>query len=224
MNNIELTLGIISFISFLIAFPQIFGSNWKEFSELIFQGKVSWNEIQKASNKIAKELRKEGVTPTCILGIGRGGALATGLLSSEFVKNIIIKDSGEVEKIINNNLRIGVINTKIYLKKDKIKDEIANQVISRIDKIEYSDVDLKLNKSDKILIVTAQSYRGESFQKIINKLVSLGIDRGNIISATLFWHRHRQIEVLHEPDLYGKILSINKTMPWKDAKHNTNRY
>jgi hypoxanthine phosphoribosyltransferase len=224
MNTVDITLGVVSIISLLIALPQIFGSNWKDLYALIFEGKVSWSDIQKASNKVIKELRKENFSPTCILGIGRGGALATGLLSSEFNKHIIIEDSNKEQRSTTGNLKIGVINSKVYLKKDKTHNDLDNEIISRVDKIEYSNIDIKLSLSEKILVMTAQSYRGESFQKIIEKLVCLGIKRENIRTATLFWHTHKQISVLHEPDIYGIKISINKTMPWKDSKYNTDRY
>lgn len=224
MDKMDITLGIITVVSFLIALPQIFGSNWKDLYAFVFEGKVAWNVIQKASSKIIKDLYREDFSPTCILGIGRGGALATGLLSSEFNKHIIIEDSEKDQQSVTANLKIGVINSKVYLKKDKLRDDLENKIISRIERIEYSDVDIKLSSNDKVLIITAQSYRGESFQKILEKLDRIGIPRDNIRTATLFWHRHKQINVLHEPDMYGKIISISKTMPWKDSKYNTDRY
>lgn len=220
----SLLLGAITIVSFLIALPQIFGSNWKDLYAFFFKGKVSWDDIQKASSKIIKDLREENFFPTCILGIGRGGAVATGLLSSEYNKHIIIEDSDKDIQSTSANLKIGVINSKVFLKKDRPHEDFQNGIISRIDKIEYSDIDIKLCSTDKVLVITAQSYRGESFQKTLDKLLSIGLSRDNIKTATLFWHRHKQINVLHEPDIHGKIISINKTMPWKDSKYNTDRY
>lgn len=224
MNKVEITLGIITLISFFIALPQIFGSNWKDLYSLILEGKVSWTLVQSSSNIIIRELYIEKFFPTCILGIGRGGVLATGLLSSEFNKHVIVEDSEKDMPSTSANLKIGVINSKIYLKKEKNHEDFGNKIVSRVDKIEYSDINININSHEKVLIITAQSYSGESFQNILDKLKLIGIPRENIRTVTLFWHRHKQINILHEPDIYGKIISINKTMPWKDSKHNTDRY
>ena len=224
MNRIEIILRVITILSFFIALPQIFGSNWKDLYALLIKGKISWNLVQKSSNRIIKELYKEEFFPTCILGIGRGGVLATGLLSSEFNKHVIIEDSEKNTPSTSANLKIGVINSKVYLKKERTIEERGDKIVSRIDKIEHSDININLVPNEKVLIVTAQSYRGESFQNTLAKLKVFGIPRENIRTITLFWHKHKQISILHEPDIYGYILSINKTMPWKDSKFNTDRY
>lgn len=50
----------------------------------INRGDMSWRAVRKAVHKLKKQLDEKRVTPQCIVGVGRAGAIAASMLSHQF--------------------------------------------------------------------------------------------------------------------------------------------
>ncbi len=224
MSSTEVALAILSVIGFMGALPQIWGSNWKDIWLYYQNGVLSWNTVHKAYINLVAKLKTEGFVPTAIIGIGRGGVVAAGLIGSELLTERLTADM-EHRESIQKPIKIGTINSVVSLKGSELRHgELANRLVSRVDKIELTEPEIELRNDDKVLLVVAQHFTGASLNKAMNILLSKGIRREYIKTATVFWHRHRNVPLEHEPDLFGLIAGVDKTVPWKDSRISTDRY
>ena len=224
MSILEIIFGITTLLGFIVALPQLWGRNWKNIAQYYSKGIISWENVHKASLNIVFKIKERGFKPNLIIGVGRGGILAAGLLCSELTQKELIKDTVKGKSHLQTKIRICVIDSKVFFKNTDTLNKNHNQLQTSIDRIEQSEIDFNIDPQDKILVVVSQNFKGETLLNTINKLLEKGVSRDNILSVALFWHKHKYIEIIHEPDLFGYVLSIEKTMPWKDYQINTDRY
>jgi len=227
MGSTEIILEIVTVVLFLAAVPQLWGSNWKEIWVYYYKGIVSWKTVHRSILRVKERIREENFHPTNIIGIGRGGIICAGLLVSEMISEELV-DSVKIKKeeLRTPPIRLGIMNTTLYLKATaaipkKIRPDSTD---SLIDKLELSDVEVNIRENDKILLVVAQTFSGDTLERATNLLLSKGFSRDNIKTVTVFWHKHPNIEVVHSPDIFGSIIPIGKTMPWKYYEVTTDRY
>jgi hypoxanthine phosphoribosyltransferase len=227
MGWTEIILAILTAVGFLGALPQLWGSNWKEIWVYYWKGIVSWKMVRRSILRVKERLREENFQPTNIIGIGRGGIICAGLLCSEMINEELV-DTAKIKKeeLRTPPIRLGIMNTTLYLKPTAAipKKMRRDSMESLIDKTELSDVEVNIRENDKILLIVAQTYSGITLESATNLLLSKGISRENIKTVTVFWHKHPNIEVVHSPDIFGSIISIKKTMPWKYYEVTTDRY
>ena len=227
MSLIEIILSILAIIGFLGALPQLWGSDWKKIWLYKYKGIISWSYVHKNILKVIENLRKEDFHPNLIIGVGRGGIISSGLLCSELTGEELVESSKKiVSKIHSPQIKLGTINSTIFLKgtiPQQTKRE-GKKLFSRVDKIELSDVSVEITRNDKILVIVAQNFTGSTLERATKILLKKGVPRDNICTATLFWHKHKNMNIKHEPDIFGTIISIDKTMPWKYHDITTDRY
>lgn len=228
MGWIEIILSILAVVGFLGALPQLWGSDWKEIWLYHYKGVISWDFVHKSVLKVIDELRKEDFRPDLIVGVGRGGIICSGLLCSELTGDELVESSKRGEESIRSpKIKLGTINSTIFLKGTQSRQirEGRRKLSSRVDKIELSDVNVDIAENDRILVIVAQNFTGSTLEKATNIiLLGKGGRRDDICTAAVFWHKHENISIEHEPDIFGRIIPIDKTMPWKYHEITTDRY
>ncbi|MHA1279703.1 MAG: hypothetical protein ACTSQ8_21070 [Candidatus Helarchaeota archaeon] len=222
MTYLEIGLTIISIVGFIGALPQIWGSDWGNIFDYYLRGKISWDKVSKAYLNVARTAKDQNFIPTVIIGVGRGGIVAAGLLGSEFIK-ITKGIYSNSKKPQIPKIKIGVINSTIYFKDNQ--DVLPESgLTSFIESIKYEDPEVALIPEDKILLIVAQNYSGQTLRDSKNLVFDKGIPKENIRTATLFCYKHPVINVKYHPDIIGMNTRISKTVPWKNPKMNTDRY
>ena len=227
MEWVEIILSILAVVGFLAALPQLWGSDWKEIWLYHHKGIISWDIVHKGILKVIDKLQKEDFRPDLIVGVGRGGIICSGLLCSELTCDELVDNSKRGKKGIRTpTIKLGTINSTVFLKDTRSKQirEERRKLSSRVDKIELSDVNVEIAENEKILVIVAQNFTGSTLEKATNMLLSKKVPRDNIRTVTVFWHKHENISIVHEPDIFGKIIPIDKTMPWKYHEITTDRY
>ena len=219
-------LAVLTVLGFIGSAPQFWGSNWKSIWIYNKNGLLSWEMVHTSAKNIISSLHKEHFEPDVIVGIGRGGVITAGLLASELTKNQLISQvQNEKNPYPSTHIRIEIINSKIFLKKQELyQNADENNVSSKVDKIELNNADIHVNQQEKILIVVAQSFTGNTLAHALEIMDKNGIPRDNIKTASLFCHQYQHVRPSHVPDISGKNIGINKTLPWKNKNINTDRY
>ena len=226
MSNVEISLGILSIIGFVAALPQVWGSSWKDIWLFYRKDSISWDTVHKGYLKIVDKLLLEKFDPSVVIGIGRGGIVAAGLVCSEIVTDNLETGSPYLNKTAHTQkIKLGTINSTVYFK--QLLDhntQAPNGSILRVDRIELAKINIELQPNVRVLLLVAQTFSGSTLKEAISMVSDMGIPRENIKTATIFWHRADNIAIEHEPDLYGTFIKIDKTMPWKNNKLSTDRF
>ena len=139
-------------------------------------------EIFKLTYKLGKKIRESGFNPDCFLGISRGGLCITRILSDYFdVRDVYI-------------MRV------VYYKgieKTKSKPKLIQ------------DIDVKLLKNKRLLVIDDVADTGGSLEFIVNLLKKRGIK--NFKVATL----HHKIWSKFKPDFFVKKSDKWIIYPWE---------
>lgn len=222
--SITFIAAILAMASVIIAFPQILGKNWRDIWLHYKKGIISWDEVHESNLSVKRRLKDVNFQPNYIIGIGRGGTIAAGLLCSELTGGSLVKGSKmDDEKIRTPKINLDTINSTLYLR-DDLSKKLKNEQ-GRLDRTELSNLNINISEDRKVLLIIAQSFSGSTLEKATNMVLKKGVERKNLRTATLFWQKQeRNIDIVHEPDIYGKIISTDKTMPWKRHKVTTDRY
>ncbi|MCK5000739.1 MAG: hypothetical protein KAS23_14450 [Anaerohalosphaera sp.] len=229
MENILIILTIIGFVG---ALPQIWGSSWKTIWLYYYRGAISWDIVHDAALDVLRKMKDKDFNPTVIIGIGRGGIVAAGLLCSEMVRSKLASAT-DLEKSIPTlpPVRLGIVNTNIIFKVPgtTIALDDRQRSISKIDSIQLSDLDISLATDDKVVIIVSQNFTGTTLEKVLKLIIGKGVQRENIRTIALFWQRHQRndnhhLTGFHEPDIYGRVIPEKKTMPWKSKHTSTDRF
>ncbi|MCK4600755.1 hypothetical protein KAU37_13220 [Candidatus Bipolaricaulota bacterium] len=220
-----LILTIIAIIGFIGTLPQFWGYSWKDVYRYALQGSVPWDTVHEATLKLLQKITTLGFNPTVVVGIGRGGILAAGLLCSEITRSKLIVQSRQADTPHVPALRIGTMNTKVIFKSQV--DEKSGRQRSLVDRIDVEEIDCTIQPEDRVLLILAQNFTGATLEKAVSLIVARGVLRENVVTAALFWQKPRleqhHIPDAHEPDMFGMILAPTKTMPWKSKDVSTNR-
>lgn len=224
MTALEIILAIISVVGFIGTVPQIWGSDWGNIIEYYFKGKISWDQVNRAYLRVAQNVKRQAFSPTVIIGVGRGGMVAAGLLCSEFIKKGAMRYGSNPQKTQTPKIKIGVINSTIYFKDNhnNFIDESGLRTV--VEEIVLHDPEVKLEANDKVLLVGAQAFSGQSLKDAKNLVIKKGVLPENIVTAVLFRHNHPRINLKYHPDIVGMNTKISKTVPWKNEETNTDRY
>jgi len=135
---------------------------------------ISPSEIFKLTYKLGKKIKESGFNPDCFLGISRGGLCITRILSDYF------------------DIRDVYIMRVVYyrgIKKTKSKPKLIQ------------DVDVKLLKNKKVLVIDDVADTGGSLEFIVNLLKRRGINNFKI--ATIHhkpWSRFKPDFFVAEAD------------------------
>ena len=220
-----LVLTIIAIIGFVGTLPQFWGYSWKDIYRYTLEGTVPWNTVHEATLNLLQKIIDSGFNPTVVVGIGRGGILAAGLLSSEITRSKLIMQSRQAVTQHAPLLRIGTMNTKVIFKSQPPNELGAKRLL--VDRIDVEEIDCTIQPQDKILLILAQNFTGATLEKAVTLIVSKGIPRENILTTTLFWQKpqleQHHLPNSHEPDMFGMVLAPTKTMPWKSKDVSTDR-
>ena len=227
----EIALAIIAIAGFIGALPQLWGSSWKEVWQYRVMKSTPWDQVHDATLTVIEKLVAQSFVPCVIVGVGRGGIIGAGLICSEHVRRqLASSQSDNVESIVTAPIRLSIINTSVVFKPAaSLERETTTQSISHIERINLSDPDLMLDPSDTVLVVIAQNFTGRTLGKALALVVGKGVLRNNIRTVALFWHKSKHSSAPdlvdeHEPDIYGRIISTGKTMPWKSKDASTDRF
>jgi hypoxanthine phosphoribosyltransferase len=224
MSSLEITLAVISVVSFVGALPQVWGQSWKDVYKYHVEKTLRWSDIVVAYKSVVAQMNKLQFSPIAIIGIGRGGIIAAGLICSELINSEIVEDvSTSTDQKEISKVKIGVINSSIKLRSTK---PTLDKYESKIDTIRFSLPSISLNPTDKVLLVIAQQFTGNSLNDSIKILVDeCKIPRENIRTAALIrYSSFNYFHLYHTPDFVGLITKENKNVPWKIKENNTNRY
>lgn len=227
MRLVDTILSALAFVGFVGAFPQLWGSDWRRIWLYHCKGIIPWSAAQRGIQNIMNQLREQNFCASLIVGVGRGGIICAGLLCSELTGRELVERSKEKQaKARSPKIRLDAINSTVFLKEVRPKNDKgeSGQLVSRVDKIELSDINVDIREDDKIVLIVAQSYTGGTLEKATDVLLKKGAKRENIKTATLFWHQHQKINMVHEPDIFGMVMPLNKTPPWKLHDISTDRY
>ena len=220
-----LILTIIAIIGFIGTLPQFWGHNWKDIYRYTLLGSVPWDTVHEATLKLLQKITASGFNPTVVVGIGRGGILAAGLLCSEITRSKLIVQSRQADTQHVPSLRIGTMNTKVIFK-SQLPDKPGKKLLL-VDRIDLEEIDCTIQPEDRILLILAQNFTGATLEKAVSLIVSRGVPRKNVVTATLFWQKpqfeQHHVPDAHEPDMFGMILAPTKTMPWKSKYVSTDR-
>ena len=226
MSWTEVALAVVALVGFLGALPQLWGSNWKRIWQYHCRGIVSWDAVHRSILSLMDKLRRDRFDPTMVVGIGRGGILCSGLLCSELTGEGLVRNAQERGPLLSRKIKLHAVNSTVHMKQ-RLPEGIrghGSELVAKVDRIDVDDVGVDVVESDKVLLLVAQTFTGTTLEKATSSLVARGVPRNNIRSASVFWHRHRNIETVHVPDVFGRTLSISKTMPWKNRGVTTDRY
>jgi hypoxanthine phosphoribosyltransferase len=225
MDKLSSILAILTVIGFAGSLPQIWGSDWREIAQYRIQGIVPWNLVHKQIQEVIRKIQVEGFRPNLIIGIGRGGTICAGIMCSELMGEFLIEKAMQgKESTSTADISLRTINSKIFIRDLQKQVTGKDQLTPNIEKIELSEPDIKIRGNEKVLLIVAQNFTGSTLEKSVNLLTMKGIPRQNIRTVAIYWHRHKKIHSVHDPDIYGQVVSINKTMPWKDHSISTNRF
>lgn len=222
----EIALTIIAILGFAGSLPQFWGSSWKNIFQYYYGGTLPWESVHKSALGIINKLEKESFFPTVIIGIGRGGILGAGLICSELTKKYLSNTYQFKQNDLFPNIKIGAINSKVIFKSERSEKTSNGKLSPRIERIEFAndDLNVEINSADKLLLLVAQNFTGGSLEKALVGFLDKNIKRENIRTASLFWHKDKKIRCSHDPDIFGEIISVSKTMPWKIKEDSTDRY
>lgn len=220
-------LAVIAIVGFIGTFPQFFGSSWGDIYRLLVKGTIPWDVVHEAALKLLNRMRNDDFIPTVVVGIGRGGILATGLICSEYVRGKLSSDMRKLDTAPELPLlRIATINTTVVFKMRPIGRDVQPRR-ALVDRIDLHEIDCVLSLEDRILLLVAQNFTGSTLEKAVALIEAKGISRENIKTATLFWQKpkveERHLADVHEPDLFGMVIPASKTMPWKSKLTSTDR-
>jgi hypoxanthine phosphoribosyltransferase len=223
MTSVEIFLAIVSILSFIGALPQVWGESWRDIWAYRKNGIIPWGDITDAYLRILEKMKSESFLPTTIIGIGRGGMVAAGLVCSGLVNQKLVSNIEKQNVEETPKIKIGTINTTIYYR--PVFSEIDQTgPKTEIEKITYSEPEVTLDENDKVLLVIAQTFSGESFDKAMAILTAKGISRKNVRTATILLHELPNLYLVHTPDYIGMRTTIKKTVPWKNNRISTDRY
>ncbi len=227
MTTTEAVLAVLTVVGFAGSVPQLWGSNWSDIWLYYRRGIIPWEKVHKGVCRLIAKMRAANYNPSVVIGVGRGGIICAGLVCSELTTETLVEGrrSGEA-KVKSPKIRLETINSTVHLKDRTAlpSSQAGDRLVSHVDSIELSADDLTLDKDDRILLVVAQNFTGNSLQRAADIVMARGIPRDNIVTACVFWQRDENVTQVHEPDLYGATASIRKTMPWKYSEVNTDRF
>jgi hypoxanthine phosphoribosyltransferase len=227
MSVTEVILASLTVIGFVGTLPQLWGSDWRTIWLYYRRGLISWDAVHKGACRLIDRMRNAGFAPDVVVGVGRGGIICAGLVCSELTSERLAESTRSGESAIRSpRIRLESINSTVFLKNAAtvMQAQTGRSPVSHVDRIELSDSCLSVAASDKVLLVVAQNYTGNSLQRATEMLLAKGIPRENIRTAAVFWLKDDRTDIVHEPDLYGVVAPIGKTMPWKASEINTDRY
>ncbi len=72
---------MIDIIGLILGFIGTIASLWYFWEKMFPMRRLSWRFTEKAAKRIARELTADNFSPTIIVGIGRGGAIMSALIS-----------------------------------------------------------------------------------------------------------------------------------------------
>lgn len=223
MNGVLAAIAITGFIG---ALPQFWGYSWRDIYRYVLQGALPWDTVHDAAIQLLEKLNRSGFEPTVVIGVGRGGILAAGLLSSELTRTRLITQSRQSGKTPHVPvLRIGTMNTNVVFKPQVA--ETSKQQRALVDRIDVEEIDCAIQPDDRVLLLLAQNFTGATLEKAAALIAHKGIPREQVKTATLFWQKPKldqyHLPDAHEPDLFGMIVNASKTMPWKSKEASTDR-
>lgn len=222
----ETALAILAIVGFVGSLPQFWGSSWKSIVQYYYGGILSWESVHRSALRIINKLEKESFSPSVIIGIGRGGILGAGLIGSELTRKYLSNIHQFGQDDLFPNIKIGVINSKVIFKSERSEKKSNGTLSPRIERIEFAndDLNVEINDADKLLLLVAQNFTGGSLEKALISFLDKDIKRENVRTASLFWYKDKKIRCSHDPDVFGEIISVSKTMPWKIKEDSTDRY
>lgn len=222
MQSSNLLSIILALLGLLGSTPQFFGTNWKEIFQYYIKGIISWGLVHKTIKNVRQKLLEDKFEPDLIIGVGRGGILCAGILCSEVTGTDLVDSTKSSESSHSTKIRLESLNTTIFIRADvqRSKDDVTQ----KIERINIAEVDFDIPKNGKILLVMAQIFKGSTLAKALGKLQEKGIPRENVKTVAVFWHKHASVNVEHTPDIYGHVLPLGKTVPWKGYAVNTDRF
>lgn len=213
MTRLEISLAILTVIGFVGSLPQFWGQSWKDVLYYAGRRVFSWDKIFNGIETIFEELVKSEFKPSVIVGVGRGGAIASGMLASLFTKEQL-----EDSSLLGNQLKIGTINTVYRLRPRTFFDQK-----SEVEEFLLTEPTLKFTKEDKVVLIVSQSFTGSTLKEAIRKVENQGVPKGYIITASVISYSVKQVGEKYTPQIIGMQGKLGWTVPWKDKDLNTDR-
>jgi hypoxanthine phosphoribosyltransferase len=159
----------------------------------------TWKTIQKAGEQLFEEIIKSHFIPDIIVGLGRGGSIAAGILAAQFREN---------SKFKNRMIPITSID-RIYL--------VTNGRRSDVKITGFHNIDV-YNKN--VLIINADTYSGVTLRRAKDVL---SWDEPADIRVGTFLSFTKDVPLTFEADFCGIKLPASqvkkKLLPWRNKKY-----
>lgn len=153
--------------------------------------KISWGKVEKYTLKIIKEMQGK-YKPDCIVGIGRGGAVFSGLLS------VNMKSAGSDRY----NIPLYVFDRKYITENGEVKPD------------DSQTYDFSALSGKKVLLVTGDVINGKTMPFFYEKINAVA---KCVKTATLIIGKNSAATV----DYSGKVLQGGYMLPWQLNKNYT---
>jgi hypoxanthine phosphoribosyltransferase/predicted kinase len=155
---------------------------------------VSWDEIEHAATTLCEEVLRSGFEPDTIVGVGRGGAIAVGVVAARFRQRQGTERLIPVQLLDRRYLRLG------HHKK--------RTVITGLHTLDVQE--------RKVLVLNADSYTGTTLAEARDVIRRLSPNE--VMTGALYVIKRDEDETLHDPEFRGKLFrghDVAVDLPWR---------
>ena len=161
--------------------------NWRRFS---------WDAIQKATDKLTQAITGSKFEPDLIVGLGRGGAIAAGLIAARLRQ----RASGDGRVI-----PISAIDRVYLTGRNGTRRDVVVAGIHALDVY-----------GKRVLVLNADTYSGATLHKAVEALRP--DEPKEIKTASLFVYMREGKKPAYAPSYWGEdvpVHKVNKRLPWR---------
>ena len=184
-------IDILEWIGYLFASIGFGATVYKTVEVWLSLQRFSWDEVDKYSKRLIKQITDDHYSPDLIVTIGRGGAIVGAILSGNLPK---------LDKLLKNIPLLGV--DRIYQWKDGQRLEVKNEMI-----------DFKPLENKKVLLVASDVITGGTMKFFLNEICAIEV--ADLRTACLV----KGATATLTPNYWGKEIPANFTMPWMYKGH-----
>jgi len=189
-------------------------------------GKITWKEVDKALNNLVGSIYNKKYIPDIIIGIGKGGSVASGMISAalnyipiyhvdRIVKFRIDGTIEEMKIVIPGVIKEEIVDNGKMTNNKETKKETKEDTI-----IEITIGNVVNNK--KVLLVNGQSNSGSTIL-FAKQILSKEFRPKEIKTCALIALTNKnanKIEIKHEPDFCGLKRKRECYFPWEEKGKN----
>jgi hypothetical protein len=178
---------VLEWAGYLFAFIGFLATVYKSVEVWLSLKRFSWKDVDKYSKVIIKKISGDYFVPDVVVGIGRGGAILSSILSG----NIVIPPQQK-----ERNISILGVD-RLYEWQRGSRAETENKL-----------VDFAPLEGKKVLLVAGDVLTGGTMKFYINQLKQAKV--AELKTACLV----KGVTTTFQPDYFGKEIPADYNMPW----------